>query len=509
MGREPVSMLRAVSGPAGIFEPEMLERRVRGSSSDYADRVLLRDLQPWQKWVKLSAASGGAPTADMCGYMRFEGALSHETVHLFQSAATPLGLALGRLRLAATRMFVQAGRTIAARQGFLPKPLVEWITAHPDVDPAATRDLQAGHSAELLRLCLLGSVQAELPLEHPWANAAPEGGFDSGKLACPEPQGRGPIGAQAVWEGSARWIECAYRAGGWSSPAHWSERYVRAPELFVRLTGLNCLPKGVRPNSAGLTFLAVCEVAAGSPLEPAFASASQTALTWRDLHPGWRFLAACRAVGEVRPLCDATEPPDVVEQAQEHYRRFSDDLSEVCGWPSPHLLARIGAVMEPADDIPRADGRGLHHNLSTEEAEAAATYRSACELRLRHPGAFGLADFSPATLAEAERVLDVMPTLMDHGAWVVEAADADDPARGESRARRHVRRRAFHQVHALVRQLAFERGGFRCEPPPTVVRTEESAARFDKTVADFLAVAFGVKPSDIRMRHAAGGPDAR
>jgi hypothetical protein len=453
----------------------------------------------------------------MCEYMRMEGALSHETIHLFQYCGTPLGLTLQSLESATSERLLDAARLLADRFGYLRKPLIASVRTGSERGRSA-RLLQIAAKLELLRRCLQGALQANATLiEDALYTAATALGApvelapeDLELTRSPRRHARRPpaktpavpslgargalLGAHSIWEGAARWVECAYLRGGWRVPRHWSATYVGAPLAFSRLTGINCLPEGIVPSAAGLAFLAVCDAAAFTPLHPRFAERSGPSAAWRDLHPGWRFASACQAIARVEPLCVSSRRVVAVDEAVANYGRFVDELAYVCGWPTITSLAH--AVAGPLDRL-------------SDNYERA--YRAASQIRLNHPAALGLADFSSGTLADAEELIDQTGTVSDFGArfgspWAL--LRAGDPVTRENRplgADRVVITRTLPAEpsssvpHGLLMQLAFEPGGFRRVLTPHVVRstTVEGDEEEDEDPRTLLGRALEIEPKDI------------
>jgi len=57
-------------------------------------------------------------------------------------------------------------------------------------------------------------------------------------------------------------------------------------------------------------------------------------LRWRDLHPGWRFVSACKAVQRVGTLKN-----DELSLDPAKYRTFIESICEVLEWPTPMKMA--------------------------------------------------------------------------------------------------------------------------------------------------------------------------
>ncbi|MDQ0683666.1 hypothetical protein QFZ56_002629 [Streptomyces achromogenes] len=438
--------------------------------------------------------------------MRGEGVVVHELIHLFQHIGTPLGLLTDALWRAGAVTFGQTAESLVNQHGYLRKPLLAWLTEEPAPRPDVAR-FAKGVRIEVLRQTILGITQVppelltrlltESPellewlrlleasevdtfhLESLWAHVAMNQRKCHPIFSVPEARS-GLLGATSVWEGWARWTECSFIPNGWRSADHWTQRYASAPSVFSALTGMDVYPRGVHPTCGGLTFLAVCDLASQTPMHPIFQPLCSSQMSWQDFHPGWRYLAACRAVNNLPPLCGrSTNPVAMVDNAVANYRKFTDAISELYGWPTPSALAQ----------------RSLH--VDSADWPLRELNQAACEMRLQNPAFFAFSALIPEVMEEAEQKLALPEVGIDllHG-WTL----TSKPLHDSSIAKRH---RILGKQAQFLHQLAFTPGEFDMFPYPEIHRIQPSprqrSPKEEEYVEWFLNACFRIGRSSLRV----------
>ena len=229
------------------------------------------------------------------------------------------------------------------------------------------RDATLAESADLLEALPVWEVPEAASPRVRWA-------MDDSDVSYPE------LGARALMEGRAMMVEGALHADPNSGPrsAIAGERleYVLAPMLVAdRLGQLGDVGEGVLFT----TFMALSDLALMTPLASPYA-ALRTDRRYRDVHPGYRFVALLELLPELGPFDDGLDPFT-------YQRAFSERL----GWPDAREMLALGAAI----DSPR---------------RRFARHRMCCERKLARPELFLLGG-PPGDLEAFAQLLQAMAPL--------------------------------------------------------------------------------------------------
>jgi hypothetical protein len=214
----------------------------------------------------------------------------------------------------------------------------------------------------------------------------------SAKYMSSAPEWHGEwIGAAAIAEGQAHMIELL-KVGQLSTQDELGivELHVAAtnlPEYGLCWTYFShaTADASLSPQDATMTFLSICDVALSTPLHIDFIDLAPRP-SWRDIHPGWRFVRLCESVSRTGSIGTASISLD-----EDLYIAFVERVCADLAWPTPMAMARHYLAL-PVEAF-----------LGT---ISQVFFRAACELRLRHPTVFALTVFD-----DVERVSGLFSDL--------------------------------------------------------------------------------------------------
>jgi hypothetical protein len=146
-----------------------------------------------------------------------------------------------------------------------------------------------------------------------------------------------------------------------------------------------------------LTYLAICDLALASPIHPVYFGIGAE-MSWRDLHPGWRFVRAAHTVAATGLIDHHAFPLD--DQGHHAFALLQERVCNTRGWPTPSRLAK---------DILAFDG-------AVPEARELAfeAYRASCGLRLAYPGLFATGQLADSATIAAVRARLPQPLIVSY-----------------------------------------------------------------------------------------------
>ncbi|MXM62153.1 hypothetical protein GR925_01475 [Streptomyces sp. HUCO-GS316] len=220
----------------------------------------------------------------------------------------------------------------------------------------------------------------------------PGAGF---RAAVPVLSGYGDFGAWHIAEGQAHLLELAKFSTllkQQNGATRFASYYERSKNRHYQIAFEHFRDQAAHRASSQedllLTFLSICDLALATPLHVAFYPLARK-LSWRDLHPGWRFKTACAAVA----TDIGTMGWDSLSLNSEVYVNFIDRLCSCLSWPTPMEMADL--FLDPSTP----------HRSATSNS---AFFAAACALRRQFPTIFALCLFDD--VERAQGLVDKLPS---------------------------------------------------------------------------------------------------
>jgi hypothetical protein len=105
------------------------------------------------------------------------------------------------------------------------------------------------------------------------------------------------------------------------------------------------------------TFLALADLALFVPVGRIYGRLRQDTMTWRDIHPGWRF----------GRILDALQGDDWTAAVEGRAPRLQRDISTTLGWPPPDKFLMLGAELAPATSEVSRHGDACRMRMESED----------------------------------------------------------------------------------------------------------------------------------------------